>query len=194
MRRESVDPGVVALIDRARSLDAAARSADTVARPGRLRGGDRRRTPPWRPHRLAPSQEPVRMGVVDLRAGTFLAVAGGRLRLLRARGAGIARGAGDDSPPAEPWRATGPHPRLLPHAAVPHGTATVAPLALRNLDRRCVWCGAHRLELLLHQPGSSGGAGLRCGRSGGERALCLGFPLGALAGGALSAGGRSGAP
>src|SRR5215212_7604923 len=37
------------------------------------------------------------MGVVDLRAGAFLTVAGGRLRLLRARGAGIACGAKDDT-------------------------------------------------------------------------------------------------
>ena len=143
VRRDPIDPGVVAVADRPRLVNAAAARGDTVARSGRLLGGTHRFTHLRRPHRITPSPQPLRMALARVRVWPRPSASRGVLRRLRACGeAGIAGGSPDDLPPAGAGGAGVAYPRALPLAAVPNWAAAVATLAFLGLDRDHVGDGA----------------------------------------------------
>src|SRR5215212_3590816 len=134
LRTDRARYGGVAGSDRLRLVHAVAARGDTVAGSGRLSGGDRWRTHPRRPHRLAASPQPLRMGMAGLRDGPRPPAIRGILRRLRAGGAGNTRGSPDHLQRAWAGESAGARPRTVPFSALPHREAPVATLAPSGLD------------------------------------------------------------
>src|SRR5215212_2791908 len=134
LRTDRARYGGVAGSDRLRLVHAVAARGDTVAGSGRLSGGDRWRTHPRRPHRLAASPQPLRMGMAGLRDGPRPPAIRGILRRLRAGGAGNACGSPDHLPCAWAGESGVASSRTVRVASFPHGAASFETLASRSLD------------------------------------------------------------
>src|SRR5215204_5478128 len=135
LRADPARHGIVAAADPSWLIDAASARDNGVARSGHLPDGARRRAHPGRSHRLAPSPQPLRMGVARIWVGPDCSASGAYLRGLRARGgARFTCGPAGHCPRVWIGESGGVRARALPVATVPHRPAAIATLASAGLD------------------------------------------------------------
>jgi hypothetical protein len=139
VRRSLLAPGFGIAVDPSRLVHTATEGMDFVAGTGHLRRRAHRRTRSCRARRLAPPRKPLWMAVAGTELGPSSSVVRAGLRCLLPGGAGIVarppdgRSCGDGRGVGR-----GVHHAAFALAAVPHGPAAVAPVAVCGVGRRGV--------------------------------------------------------
>lgn len=139
MRRSLLAPGLGIAVDPSRLVHTATEGMGCVAGTGHLRGRAHRRARSWRARRLAPPRKPLWMAVAgtELRPSPSVVRAGLR-RLLRGGAGIVARPSDGRSRGGRSGVGGGVHHAAFALAAVPHGPAAVAPVAVCGVGRRGV--------------------------------------------------------